>query len=407
MCLRYMSKVNRVCIVAPSVPPDFAGGGHRAWLHAHQLARVGIQITVLTHSISPNRSSTVRTCILPNYTRKSFPIQVLRLFRQARRFFEKERPVLVHAISGLHWSLIVLLAAKSLNIPTIVESTGILSDDATTIRKGRLGLIQFELFSLQDHFVSISPALDQAAKVEGIPPAKRRVIGNGVDCQRFAPVTHDIKRIRRQELGLPKNAIILISVGVVRDRKGVSDVVDSFISLAKDHRDLFLIWVGPNDKDNETINTHQRAIKRLSYAGLDGRYLFTGFQEHPEFWLQMSDIFLFASKREGFGTVVAEAMACAIPVVVERLEGITDFIIKSGQGIIVEDHASFVENIEYLVGAPNKRVEMGEAGRVGVETRFSEAAVLFKYVELYELFGLSVDKIGISNILLAKGPILD
>ena len=79
--------------------------------------------------------------------------------------------------------------------------------------------------------------------------------------------------------------------------------------------------------------------------------------------MQAADVFVFPSRREGFGTVMVEAMACGLPCVVTELPGITDFIFgASGErGVIVqqEDDRALAAAVVSVLADPARSARIG------------------------------------------------
>jgi glycosyltransferase involved in cell wall biosynthesis len=70
---------------------------------------------------------------------------------------------------------------------------------------------------------AVSDSLRQIAVGLGVPAARTCVIGNGVDLGKFRPIA---RQIARMWLGIPDDAMVLISVGGLVERKGFHRVID-------------------------------------------------------------------------------------------------------------------------------------------------------------------------------------
>jgi glycosyltransferase involved in cell wall biosynthesis len=91
------------------------------------------------------------------------------------------------------------------------------------------------------------------------------------------------------------------------------------------------------------------------------------------------------SLREGFGVVCLEAMAHGRPVVASGVGGLLDLVVDGETGLLVPpgDVAALRGAIERLLGDPQLRRRLGEAGRRRASERFSWDVVTRETLELY------------------------
>ncbi|MBK9385254.1 MAG: glycosyltransferase family 4 protein [Planctomycetes bacterium] len=237
------------------------------------------------------------------------------------------------------------------------------------------------LFRLVDASVSISPKLH--ADGEGVLPEPRRhLIPQGVT---LPADPRREKHALRRSFGLDAADFVLVFVGGICERKAPHELVEGLIELHPRHPRLHLFLVGPDLEDEYAA----RLRRRVSEAGLSERVHFTGFAPDPSRYYGMADAMVFASTKEGFGNVLLEAMAHALPTVARRLPGVTDYFIDSGRtGILFDDRAGYVAAVETLLADPELVLRLGSAARAEVEARFRLEAIGLLYGGLYqELLG--------------------
>jgi glycosyltransferase involved in cell wall biosynthesis len=185
-----------------------------------------------------------------------------------------------------------------------------------------------------DGIIAVSQALKDTIARLGIPEEKITCIPNGVDPQRFYPVS---KKEARKELGLPDRRTVL-SVGNLTDNKGFDLVIKAFRILAdKFHeKEVQLAIVGDGPRRSQLERT-------IAASGLGGRVHMVGPVAHDSlrFWYSGADVFCLASSREGWPNVILESLACGTPVVATSAGGIPEIIRSDALGLLTErDEAS-------------------------------------------------------------------
>ena len=177
-----------------------------------------------------------------------------------------------------------------------------------------------------DHLICVCEELKRVAVDLGTPERKISVIGNGVDPSRFHRGDRDAARAR---LALPKDALIVLSVGHMTERKGFDLLIEACARLGRD--DVVLVIAG----DGPARGT----LERLAGAiGFEARVRFPGAVRNEDLpaWYQASDLFALASSREGWPNVLCEAQACGLPAVATRVWGIPEIIHREDLGVLVE-----------------------------------------------------------------------
>ena len=178
---------------------------------------------------------------------------------------------------------------------------------------------------------SVSDSLRRLAIELGAEPDKTEVVGNGIDIARFQPVGRTAARAR---FGLPDSAKVLISVGGLVERKGMHRVIDVMPELVKHHPDLHYLIVGGASPEGDNRAELTAQVARL---GLADRVHFLGALPSDELkWpLSASDVFVLATRNEGWANVFLEAMACGLPVVTTDVGGNAEVVCRDELGIIV------------------------------------------------------------------------
>lgn len=163
------------------------------------------------------------------------------------------------------------------------------------------------------------------------------VPGVGVDVKKFARVADSIDREqKRQELGVKKNDILLLSIGELNENKHHSVVIKALSLLQKNDKvnDNHIVYfiAGSGDKKDELE-------KLATDEGVDLRLL--GYRNDVSELLAASDLYILPSIREGLNVSLMEAMASGTPCLCANIRGNVD-LVESGKGGELFDPYSIV-----------------------------------------------------------------
>lgn len=221
-------------------------------------------------------------------------------------------------------------------------------------------------------------------RIEAIP--------NGVNLKRFHPVSAEDKKALRASLGLGDVGKLMITVGSIIPRKGIDLLLEAWIPLAKRFPDLHLLIVGPKVDESAVKHQvfHQKLESLIVESGARDRVHFTGKVKNVEEYMQASDLFAFASEREGMGNVVLEAMVSRLPVVMMPFIGLPSDFGQPGQHYLLakRNPESFAAAITGLLENDEQRNKLAQNGQQWVKETMDVESVLDRYADLYhELAG--------------------
>ena len=155
----------------------------------------------------------------------------------------------------------------------------------------------------------------------------------------------------------------VISVGRYAYQKGYDMLLDAWKLVENRHPDWRLDVYGSLDGGNGEYEQLQNQIETL---GLKTASLHPATTNIYSSYLE-SDIYVSSSRFESFGLVLVEAMACGLPIVgFMSLYGPVSIIKDGLTGIQVppQDTLQLVEAICQMIEHPEKRIQMGENGRL-------------------------------------------
>lgn len=213
------------------------------------------------------------------------------------------------------------------------------------------------------------------ARCYRINRAKIAVVYNGVDTEVFHPLRTPGHRGR--------GVSTLVFCGRLNGtrQKGLEVLLDA-MSLILQRHDVLLdvIGVGPR------MEEYKDHAERLN---LNGRVRFLGFVEHnllPEYFAQ-ADLVVLPSRRESFGLVLAEAMACGLPVVATTAGAIPEVVEDGVTGVLVppDDPEALASAVVSLLSDPERMTGMGKAGAERAGERFTWDKVAERVIGAYHL----------------------
>jgi glycosyltransferase involved in cell wall biosynthesis len=178
---------------------------------------------------------------------------------------------------------------------------------------------------------SVAEALKRHLVSLGAEAGKIEVVGNGVDTEIFRP---EDKQQARARLGIPAGAKVLISVGGLVERKGFHRVIDVLPRLCREFSELVYLIVGGPSPEGDMREALADQVERL---GLGGHVRFLGVVAPAELrWpLSAADVFVLATRNEGWANVFLEAMACGLPVITTDVGGNREVVAQDHLGEIV------------------------------------------------------------------------
>jgi len=224
----------------------------------------------------------------------------------------------------------------------------------------------------------IIAAEEEAERVKrsyGLPPSKVARIYNPLAVTSWTTID---KSQARAELGIPLRAEVVVWHGRISlEQKGLDILIAAWESVCHSRPDadlrLIVIGMGPDGEELDSIiaSSAVKGVVRINKWVHDTVLL--------RQYLGCADLFLFASRYEGFPLAPMEAMACGLPVVASGASGMHE-ILKDGWhsgGIVVpcNDPGALASEAVRLLENPAWREEVGRRARSRIQAMFSANAV--------------------------------
>lgn len=207
------------------------------------------------------------------------------------------------------------------------------------------------------------------------------VHGVGIDVQRFTPVTEIEKRELKLQCGYKSQDFLMLYAAEFNKNKNQSFLIRVLAQLKNEtpHAKLLLAGEGPLIEECKKIATQ---------LGVTNMVHFLGYRNDIASLLQMCDLAVASSYREGLPVNIMEAMACGLPVVATDNRGHRELIINNKNGWIVDrdDIKAMADRIKGISINPKVLAQMGQYGCTRIKNQYSVNEVLKEKKEIYTTF---------------------
>jgi glycosyltransferase involved in cell wall biosynthesis len=353
----------RILRVAQDIYPDTVGG---APYHIHALSRdqaeMGHDVTVLTVSDGtdkPRREE--RDGYMLVRQRPGVDLFGNELFTGTLDFLrDADQYDVIHAHSHLFFSSNVAAAfGRFTDTALAVTCHGLISQRAPElVSRAHLHTVGKWTYDAADVTFTYTDVERERLRELGVD-ADVRVVSNGVEIDRFAP-NGDHHDVIDQAAG----AAILF-VGRLVEGKRPDDVLAAFKRVHRELPSAQLFYCG----DGPMMDDLQRSV---AASGLDDAVTFLGqvpYDEMPTVF-RAADLFVLASRTEGFPRTVMESLACGTPVVSTHLEQTAPVVEKAGETVSIGDVEGLASAIDGLVSEPARLGKLGSTGRAMIKAEY-------------------------------------
>lgn len=240
----------------------------------------------------------------------------LRAFLGLRALATALRPQVIHGHSSKAGALTRMLSLSG------VRSRYFYSPHAYYGLSGRKGPNAF-LFNLIERvfgrighsFASSSGERAFGEKVLGIDPRRITLVYNPIDASRFRP-TEDLAA-GKARFGIPASRLVLGTVGRLSPQKDPATLYRAIAPVLREVPSLHLLHVGQGELDAEMVAL-------ATELGIAERITRVPYLNQPAEAYAAMDALIMSSRYEGLSLVLLEAMACNLPLVLTKVEGVAD-----------------------------------------------------------------------------------
>ena len=222
-----------------------------------------------------------------------------------------------------------------------------------------------------------------AAATYGVGEDRLRIIERGVDLDKFRPDRVAPSRIAllARQWRLPDGVPVIMLPGRLTRWKGHAILIEALRLHGR--RDLVCLFLGAGRE------RYRRALEgRISAGKLAGEFRFVDHCDDMPAAYMLADVVVSASTRpEGFGRVIAEALALGRPVIATDHGGGNEIVSPGVTGWLVPPHdAKALAGAlgEALALGPEARASLARAAMAAVAGRFSRDAMTQRTIAVYE-----------------------
>jgi glycosyltransferase involved in cell wall biosynthesis/ribosomal protein S18 acetylase RimI-like enzyme len=321
----------------------------------------------------------IRHISLESSTRGVAPSSDLKAALQLWKTLRRERPDILHTHNpkpGLYGRILGRLAG----VPIVVNTVhGLYATPDDRLVK-RLVVYMLEAIAARFSDAELIQSSEDLALISTwrIAPAGRaRLLGNGVNLDRFSPEGGRGRAAMRAELGLATDQVAVGMVGRLVEEKGYPELFDAARQLG----DGYVVFViGPDD----TSKGDSLPAELVERARADG-VRFLGMRTDVDDLYRALDIFVLPSHREGFPRAAMEAAASGLPVVATDIRGCREVVEDGVNGLLVpvRDPVALGKAIRAIGDDAELRARMGKAGFERARRLFDESAIVETVLDAY------------------------
>ncbi|MCA9747713.1 MAG: glycosyltransferase [Romboutsia sp.] len=276
-------------------------------------------------------------------------------------------------------SLIGMIASFITMVPfRIYLIRGLRYETFNGLQKMIYVLIEKLICLLSTNIVSISNSIRETVLNDKIcTPEKISVLlkgsSNGININSF--FKSDYQLIQK-----PSNTLMLGYVGRLCEDKGTPELIKIYNKIAElNSFKIQLLIVGEFDSTSKFRHDYEEII-------INNRNIHkTGFVDNVYSYLRLMDIFIFPSKREGFGNAIIEASLTKLPIVAFDIPGVRDAVINKFTGLLSPSNnlSDFINNVQVYIDNPELRIQHGLNGYKWVIENFDRNKILTEWQSYY------------------------
>ncbi|MAV64367.1 MAG: glycosyltransferase family 1 protein [Candidatus Marinimicrobia bacterium] len=270
-------------------------------------------------------------------TRKITPLKDLKSLFRIYRIFKKEKPLIVHSHTPKAGTL-SMIAAKLAGIKIRMHTVaGLPLLEKEGFKRKVLNLVEkITYYCATNVYPNSLNMVKIITDQKFCKNSKLKVIANGssngIDLEYFDSTLFNSKEtlVTRDAVGVKKDDFVFIFIGrLVRD-KGLNELIDAFNNINKEYNNVKLLLLGREESDLDPISS-----KSLETINSNKHIIHLGYKKDVRPYLNISNVLVFPSYREGFPNTVMQACAMNLPSIVTDINGCNEIIKNNYNGVII------------------------------------------------------------------------
>ena len=218
-------------------------------------------------------------------------------------------------------------------------------DSKRVLCKGFISTKQaLKTYNSFDCLIFVSQDSLNAFKKWGAISCSTKVLYNTVESEMIKHLSCE----KLDDINIEKQFINICSVGKIISLKGFDRLAHICLRLKKENKNVRFYIIG----DGENL---PEIKKYITDNGLENCFFFLGYKENPYKYVAACDIYVCASRREGFSTAVTEALIVGTAVVSTMCAGVKELLgINNEFGIVTQNsEQDLYKGLLKLINDPN------------------------------------------------------
>ncbi|AMQ75603.1 MULTISPECIES: glycosyltransferase family 4 protein [Bacillus] len=313
--------------------------------------------------------------------RSPFHPENLSVYRRLKRLIQDNGYDMIHCHTPVGGVLARLAArqARQKGTKVLYTAHGFHFCDGAPLKNWLLYYpIEKFLSSYTDCLITINEEdYERAKQMKKTDCSAKKIHGIGVNTDRFHPVSREESERLREKHGFGAGEFILVYPAELNGNKNQGLLIETAALLRNRIPELKLVFAGEGAME-------EPYRKKAESLGVSDMVRFYGFCRDIHELIQLADLSVASSIREGLGMNLLEGMAAEKPAVAADNRGHREIIEDGVNGFLVPagDSAAFADRIEKLYRSPGLRKAMGQEGRRTAEC-FSETRTVKEMAHIY------------------------